>query len=77
VTFGSKKDDTPIELIKMVQPQLFVKGGDYKNTQLPEAAILNKLGCEIIFLPYIAHQSTTQMISRMDSSTKMKISLLN
>uniref|UniRef100_UPI003D7F2379 PfkB family carbohydrate kinase n=1 Tax=Pedobacter sp. TaxID=1411316 RepID=UPI003D7F2379 len=47
VTFGSKKDDTPIELIKMVQPQLFVKGGDYKNTQLPEAAILNKLGCEI------------------------------
>ena len=77
VTFGSKKDDTPINLIKAVVPDIFVKGGDYENTQLPEAAILKKLGCKIAFLPYIANQSTTQTIKRMDNTTRMKFSLLN
>src|SRR5690606_37479771 len=36
VPFGSSKDDTPISLIKAVMPDVFVKGGDYKNTVLPE-----------------------------------------
>jgi D-beta-D-heptose 7-phosphate kinase/D-beta-D-heptose 1-phosphate adenosyltransferase len=77
VPFGNKKDDTPINLIKAVLPDLFVKGGDYENTQLPEEEILKKIGCEIVFLPYIPNQSTTQTIKRMDNSTRTKISLLN
>jgi D-beta-D-heptose 7-phosphate kinase/D-beta-D-heptose 1-phosphate adenosyltransferase len=77
VPFGSKNDDTPISLIKMVLPDIFVKGGDYENAELPEAGILKKIGCEITFLPYITSQSTTQIINRMDNTTRLKISLLN
>ncbi len=77
VPFGNKNDDTPISLIKSVMPDVFVKGGDYENAQLPEADILKKIGCEIIFLPYITNQSTTQIINRMDNTTRLKISLLN
>lgn len=77
VPFGVKNDDTPINLIKTVMPDLFVKGGDYEDAQLPEAEILKKIGCEITFLPYITNQSTTQIINRMDHTTRLKISLLN
>ncbi len=77
VPFGSLKDDTPINLIKMVKPDVFAKGGDYKNTKLPEAALLEKIGCEIVFLPYIAHQSTTNTIKKMDPGMRMKIALMN
>ena len=77
VPFGAKNDDTPVSLIKTVMPDVFVKGGDYVDAQLPEAEILKKIGCEIIFLPFITNQSTTQIINRMDQTTRLKISLLN
>ncbi|MEJ5963428.1 D-glycero-beta-D-manno-heptose 1-phosphate adenylyltransferase [Pedobacter immunditicola] len=77
VPFGAKNDDTPINLIRTVMPDIFVKGGDYEDAQLPEAEILKKIGCEISFLPYITNQSTTSIINRMDQTTRLKISLLN
>jgi D-beta-D-heptose 7-phosphate kinase/D-beta-D-heptose 1-phosphate adenosyltransferase len=77
IPFGTEKDDTPISLLKMVQPNVFVKGGDYENRLLPETETLRKLGCEIAFLPYVPNQSTTQVISRMDEPARRKLSLLN
>ena len=77
IPFGTEKDDTPISLLKIVQPDVFVKGGDYENKMLPETEILQKLGCEIAFLPYVPNQSTTQVISRMDEPARRKLSLLN
>jgi len=77
IPFGTEKDDTPIALLKMVQPDVFVKGGDYENKLLPETETLQKLGCEIAFLPYVPNQSTTQVISRMDEPARHKLSLLN
>lgn len=77
IPFGSVKDDTPISLLKMIQPDVFVKGGDYENRLLPEAETLRKLGCEIAFLPYVSNQSTTEVISRMDDQARRKLSLLN
>lgn len=77
IPFGTEKDDTPISLLKMVQPNVFVKGGDYENRLLPETETLKKLGCEIAFLPYVPDQSTTQVISRMDEPARRKLSLLN
>ena len=77
IPFGTEKDDTPISLLKMVQPDVFVKGGDYENRLLPETEILRKLGCEIAFLPYVPNQSTTEVLNRMDEPARRKLSLLN
>jgi D-beta-D-heptose 7-phosphate kinase/D-beta-D-heptose 1-phosphate adenosyltransferase len=77
IPFGTEKDDTPISLLKIVHPDVFVKGGDYENRLLPETETLKKLGCEIAFLPYVPDQSTTQVISRMDEPARRKLSLLN
>lgn len=77
IPFGEEKDDTPVNLIKLVKPDVFVKGGDYQNSLLPEQAILNKIGAETVFLPFVPHQSTTGIINKMDQGTKHKLSLLN
>ena len=67
VPFGKPGDDTPVELIKSIKPDVFVKGGDYQNKYLPEAKVLNKIGCEVVFLPMVRDKSTTNTIARITS----------
>ena len=64
IPFGKQGDDTPIAVLKKIKPHVFVKGGDYKRKFLPEEQFLKKIGCEIVFLPMVANQSTTNVISR-------------
>lgn len=65
IAFGEEENDTPIELIKCVRPDIFVKGGDYTKAQLPEASVVEKLGGKIQFLPHIPNHSTTHVIRRI------------
>ncbi len=58
-------EDTPHELIKVVQPDVFVKGGDYTRETLPESSLVEELGGELQILPYIKDQSTTGVIERI------------
>jgi D-beta-D-heptose 7-phosphate kinase / D-beta-D-heptose 1-phosphate adenosyltransferase len=43
--------DTPHELIKVVKPDIFVKGGDYTRETLPEAELVEELGGELRIYP--------------------------
>ena len=65
VPFGEENDDTPIKLIETICPHVFVKGEDYKNGTLPEVDMLNELGVQVEFMPYLPHQSTTKIIDRV------------
>lgn len=58
-------EDTPINLIKIIRPQVFVKGGDYKKNQLPEAPVVEKNNGQVIILPYIKNHSTTAIINQI------------
>ncbi len=58
-------EDTPHELIKVIQPDVFVKGGDYTRQTLPESSLVEELGGELKILPYIKDQSTTGVIERI------------
>ncbi|HKD35240.1 MAG TPA: D-glycero-beta-D-manno-heptose 1-phosphate adenylyltransferase, partial [Pirellulales bacterium] len=51
-------EDTPIELIGIVRPDVFVKGGDYAGKTLPEAECVERAGGVVHILPYIAESST-------------------
>ena len=64
IPFGSLTDDTPISVIKSIEPDVFVKGGDYKHKHLPEEKLLSKIGCEIAFVSFVYDQSTTKIISK-------------
>jgi D-beta-D-heptose 7-phosphate kinase/D-beta-D-heptose 1-phosphate adenosyltransferase len=59
--------DTPVPLIEIIRPDLFVKGGDYTKEALPEAAVVERLGGLVRILPYIEDKSTTRIIERICS----------
>jgi D-beta-D-heptose 7-phosphate kinase/D-beta-D-heptose 1-phosphate adenosyltransferase len=56
---------TPSELIAEIKPDVFVKGGDYTRASLPEAEVVERLGGEVRFLPFVANRSTTKIIQRI------------
>lgn len=65
--------DTPHELIRVIRPDIFVKGGDYTLETLPEASLVEELGGTVEILPYLENHSTTRIIERikkMDVETK-------
>ncbi|WP_018611199.1 D-glycero-beta-D-manno-heptose 1-phosphate adenylyltransferase [Segetibacter koreensis] len=59
------EEESPVHLIKQVHPHVFVKGGNYTETTIPEAALLKKLGCEVKIVPYLEEHSTTHIINKI------------
>jgi D-beta-D-heptose 7-phosphate kinase/D-beta-D-heptose 1-phosphate adenosyltransferase len=57
-------EDTPVELVRVVRPDVFVKGGDYQPDMLPEAPVVEALGGVVRILPYVEDRSTTSIIER-------------
>lgn len=62
VPFGA---DTPKDLIRAIQPDVYVKGGDYTLETLPEAPIVEELGGQVVILQYVEDRSTSGMIERI------------
>ena len=54
-----------VHLIKSLHPYVFVKGGNYTEDSIPEAALLKKLGCAIKIIPYQEEHSTTHIIDKI------------
>ena len=68
VLFGAENqedDNTPCALIEAIKPNLYVKGGDYTIDQLPEAAIMSKIGGRTEIMPLYDGHSTTSSIQKM------------
>ena len=57
--------DTPRDLIDFVQPDVLVKGGDYKSEELVGHDIVKAKGGEVITINFIEGYSTTSMIEKM------------
>lgn len=53
--------DTPIELIKLLQPDILVKGGDWKPEQIVGADLVLASGGQVLSLPFVAGYSTTNI----------------
>jgi len=54
-------EETPYELIKLVQPDILVKGGDWKK----EDIVGSDIAKETYSLPYIEGVSTSEIIERI------------
>lgn len=59
--------DTADTLISTLQPDLYIKAGDYTLETLPERNTLIQLGIEVAFMPFIQGHSTTGLIQRMQT----------
>jgi D-beta-D-heptose 7-phosphate kinase/D-beta-D-heptose 1-phosphate adenosyltransferase len=58
-------DDTPLELIKRVQPDVLVKGGDYTADTIVGADVVRARGGEVVVLPFVPGRSTTTMLKAL------------
>jgi D-beta-D-heptose 7-phosphate kinase/D-beta-D-heptose 1-phosphate adenosyltransferase len=59
------EEDTPYEIIKMIKPDILVKGGDYKENEIAGADIVKTNGGRIEILPLLENYSTTQTIKKL------------
>lgn len=55
----------PDNLIKIIKPDVHVKGGDYKLAELPERKVVESLGAKVVIIPPIKGKSTTSIIERI------------
>lgn len=64
-------EDTPVELIRAIRPDIHVKGGDYRPEDLPESEVVRSVGgrIEVIPLSNTASEgySTSDLVTRIKS----------
>ena len=58
-------EDTPLELITALEPDVVVKGGDYTPDTVVGADVVTARGGRVVIVPLIDGQSTTSTIERM------------
>ena len=58
-------EDTPVQLIGQLRPDLIVKGGDYDMDTLPETALVRSWGGDARALPFVQGYSTTALVQRI------------
>lgn len=58
-------EDTPLELVRLVLPDVIVKGGDYTEATVVGAREVRARGGEVVIVPLTPGQSTTSIIERL------------
>ena len=64
VMFG---EDSPLELLKIIKPNILVKGGDYQIEAIVGFDLVSSYGGKVISLPLVKGYSTTSIIKRISS----------
>lgn len=60
-------EDTPLELIRELLPDVLVKGGDYRVEDVVGADEVRNAGGEVMIAPLIAGRSTTNLLQRLNA----------
>ncbi|MCA1738137.1 MAG: D-glycero-beta-D-manno-heptose 1-phosphate adenylyltransferase [Actinobacteria bacterium] len=70
VVFG---EDAPVRLLRELRPAVYVKGGDYRIEDLPEAEVAAEIGAEVKILPFEPGYSSSALIEKIQAlpSTNM------
>ncbi len=58
-------EETPLELIRFLKPQVLVKGGDWFPDQVVGREEVESWGGRVVIVPYVAGLSTTNIIERI------------
>jgi rfaE bifunctional protein nucleotidyltransferase chain/domain len=58
-------EPTPVELLKLVRPALYVKGGDYDIETLEETRWVRSWGGDARALPFVDGHSTSALVKRI------------
>ena len=58
-------EDTPLELIRALKPDVLVKGADYAPAEIVGATEVEGWGGRVVRVPIVAGKSTTSLIDRL------------
>jgi len=58
-------EDTPLELIQALKPDVLVKGGDYAPEQVVGRDVVEKAGGRLVLVPLVRGASTSAILSRL------------
>ena len=58
-------EDTPLDLVRALGPDVIVKGGDYEPGTVVGADLVKARGGRVVIVPITPGQSTTSLIERM------------
>lgn len=62
--------DTPLELITLLEPDVLVKGGDYREATIVGAPLVRARGGDVLVVPLTPGHSTTSTIARFDARSE-------
>jgi rfaE bifunctional protein nucleotidyltransferase chain/domain len=60
-------EQTPVQLIEEIRPDIYVKGGDYEIDTLPETRAVKAWGGKAVAIPFIYERSTTTLLGKIRS----------
>ncbi|NIW78328.1 MAG: D-glycero-beta-D-manno-heptose 1-phosphate adenylyltransferase [Calditrichae bacterium] len=63
-------EETPQELIQAIQPDILVKGGDYRLNQIVGRRVVEERGGQVKTIPLIPNRSTSDILQKIISFTK-------
>lgn len=63
VTFFAEK--TPLKVIRMLKPDVLVKGGDYKNQVVVGADEVERNGGRVVIVPLVKGKSSTHLLTKI------------
>ena len=62
-------EDTPLELITTLKPDILVKGGDYDMDTLAETAVVRAYGGNAVAISFVDGYSTTALVKKIQQPT--------
>jgi rfaE bifunctional protein nucleotidyltransferase chain/domain len=67
------EEDTAENILRALQPDIYVKGGDYHNKPLPERALVESYGGRVELIDYMPDHSTTNIIAKVQALPQKKV----
>lgn len=59
------KEKVPLNVIELAHPDIYVKGGDYRVEDLPEAALVSTWGGQTVTVQFEHQRSTTALLKKV------------
>ena len=67
------EEDTPAQLIRALQPDILIKGGDYQVHEIVGRDVVEGRGGKVVTVPLLPNRSTSDIIRKIVTLTKQGI----
>jgi len=60
----------PLSALEVVRPDIYVEGGDYDMSMIPEGALVRSWGGQCVAIPFEHERSTTGLLTRIRTAVR-------